>query len=147
MRATLILIIKAFEGNLNVVRDLLLAGANVNAQRDTDGATALLAASGNGHVEIVNLLLQHDNVDVNIQRKNGGTALVMASRGGHLDVVCALLQHSKVDGNVERPSEGRLSTSALLPLLYRAIEINAGKSDGVLGEDMDDLIKGTLPSL
>jgi hypothetical protein len=47
------LIIKAFEGNLYVDRDLLLAGANVKAQRDTDGATALLAASCNGHVTIV----------------------------------------------------------------------------------------------
>jgi ankyrin repeat protein len=96
------LIIKSFEGNLNVVRDLLLAGAHVNAQRDCDGATALLAASCNGHVEIVKFLLQQNNIDVNIQRKNGGTALYMASRGGHLDVVRALLQHNKVDVNAER---------------------------------------------
>ena len=134
------LVENAFEGNLNVVRGLLLAGANVNAQRDTDGATALLAASGNGHLEIVHLLLGHDNVDVNAQRKDGETALVMASRGGHSEVVRALRQHSKLDVNVERPSEGTLSTSALLPLLYRAIAMNAGKSDGVLGEDIDDVI-------
>ncbi len=81
------LIINAFEGNLNVVRDLLLAGANVNAQRDSDGATALLAASFNGHVEIVNHLLQHYNVDVNVERDDGNTALDVARIEGHANIV------------------------------------------------------------
>ncbi len=43
----------ASEGNLKKVRALLLAGANVNAQRDSDGATALMVASRAGRVGVV----------------------------------------------------------------------------------------------
>ena len=96
-----VLIINAFEGNHNVVRDLLLVGANVNAKRDSDGTTALMAASCNGHVEIVKFLLQQKNVDFNAQKKNGGTALYMASLRGHLEVVSALLRHNMVDVNIK----------------------------------------------
>ncbi|KAI2489348.1 hypothetical protein MHU86_25240 [Fragilaria crotonensis] len=60
------LIFNAFKGNLNEVRALLLDGANVNAQRDSDGATALYVASQNGHLEVVRELLQIDDVDVNL---------------------------------------------------------------------------------
>jgi ankyrin repeat protein len=54
------------EGNLNQVRSLLRAGANVNTRRDTDGVTALFIASQNGHVEVVRELLQHNRLDVNL---------------------------------------------------------------------------------
>ncbi|KAI2497246.1 hypothetical protein MHU86_17253 [Fragilaria crotonensis] len=95
------LFFNAYDGNLNKVRALLLDGANVNAQ-DSYGATALYIASQNGHLEVVRELLQHDNVDVNLQcTDDGATALIMASQNGHLEVVRALLQHSNVDVNLQ----------------------------------------------
>ncbi|KAI2500615.1 serine/threonine kinase [Fragilaria crotonensis] len=101
------LIINAYDGNLNEVRALLLDGANVNAQGDSDGATALYMASQNGHLEVVRELLQHDDVDVNLQRTDDGTtALFIASQDGHLEVVRALLQHDNVDVNLQCPDDG-----------------------------------------
>jgi ankyrin repeat protein len=58
-------------GNHQEVRKMLRAGANVNAQLTAQGTTALWIASQNGHVEVVQALLQHDNVDVNLQDSDG----------------------------------------------------------------------------
>jgi ankyrin repeat protein len=91
------LIDHAFRGNVNQVRDLLLAGVNVNARRD-DGTTALYIASEQGHVEVVNALLEQKNVDVNSQRNDdGSTALYMASQAGHVEVVNVLLENNNVN--------------------------------------------------
>ena len=89
----------AFEGNLKVVRDLLLAGADVNA-RGATGVTALISASTMNYVDIVRLLLQQSNVDVNAQDSNGATALVVASSRGHLEAVRLLLENNVVDVNL-----------------------------------------------
>ncbi|KAI2509089.1 hypothetical protein MHU86_5337 [Fragilaria crotonensis] len=59
------LIENASYGDLEEVRDLLRAGANVNAQRD-DGTTALYIASQVGSANVVRELLQNDKVDVNL---------------------------------------------------------------------------------
>ncbi len=90
----------AIDGNLQVVRDLLGAGANVNAQ-GSDGRTALFVASQEGHLEVIKLLLQTDKVDVNLQTTNGETALHASSLYGHLEVVRELLQNNKVDVNLQ----------------------------------------------
>jgi hypothetical protein len=89
----------AFEGHLKVVRDLLLAGADVNA-RGATGVTALISASTKNYVDIVRLLLQQSNVDVNAQDSNGATALVVASSRGHLEAVRLLLENNVVDVNL-----------------------------------------------
>ncbi|KAI2493987.1 hypothetical protein MHU86_20561 [Fragilaria crotonensis] len=73
------LIRNASYGDLEEVRDLLRAGANVNAQRD-DGTTALYIASQVGSANVVRELLQNDKVDVNLQRSDGSTALYIASK-------------------------------------------------------------------
>ena len=93
------LIQNASEGNLDEVRRLLYAGANVNAQLD-EGITALIIASSKGHVDVVRLLLQQSGVEVNARAENGATALVVASLAGYDDVVRELLRHSEVDVNI-----------------------------------------------
>ena len=92
------LISNAFHGNLNVVRDLLRAGANVNAQLD-DGKTALWMASQNGHYLVVRLLLNQNKVDVNAPMCDGSTSLWIASQNGYVEVVLLLLDHNKVNVN------------------------------------------------
>ncbi len=54
---------------------------------------------------------------------------------GALELVC-----KTAIGCITPSSEGRLSTGVLLPLLYRAITINAEESEGVQAEDIDDVI-------
>jgi hypothetical protein len=87
-------------GVLPKVRGLLGRGANVNFTDIKSGCTALTFASGNGHVDVVGAILNHEGVDVNMKDKNGDTALIEASRMGHLQVVLALLNHNGVDMNV-----------------------------------------------
>lgn len=66
---------------------LIKNGADVNAKRTDDGATALILAAQEGRTEVVKLLLDK-GADVNAKRTtNGETALGAAKRTGHIDIV------------------------------------------------------------
>lgn len=54
----------AEDGRLNTIKTLVEAGANVNAEGDDGRGTPLVAASYEGHREIVQYLIAHD-ADVN----------------------------------------------------------------------------------
>ena len=73
------------DNDINKVKRLLEAGANVNIQNNR-GYTALIDASYKGHTEIVKLLLEY-KANVNIQNKYGYTALICASSSGHTEIV------------------------------------------------------------
>jgi len=53
-----LLLTAAANGQTDIVRTLVSAGADVNTQRN-DGASALSVASQQGHLEIVNILLEN----------------------------------------------------------------------------------------
>lgn len=65
-------------------------GANPNA-RDKHKSTALINASANGLLELVNLLLSTPNIDINAQDKEGWTALFHAISNNHKPIVERLL--------------------------------------------------------
>jgi serine/threonine-protein phosphatase 6 regulatory ankyrin repeat subunit B len=69
---------------------------DVNAQQ-SDGATALIVASGNGHVTVVCELLKCKEVDVNAKTVAGETCSSLADRNGHAEVVSALRTHENSD--------------------------------------------------
>ena len=71
------------------MRALLAAGAGVDAT-GKDGRTALIAASGKGHVEVVRVLLAA-GAGVDVATNSGWTALIWACCKGHIEVVRALL--------------------------------------------------------
>ncbi|KAH9147287.1 hypothetical protein LEN26_004755 [Aphanomyces euteiches] len=77
------------EENATLVHDLLVYGADVNAQ-DNDGNTPLHIATKNGYVTTVKELLSH-KADVRIPNKNGWTPLHFASSEGNLDAVKLLM--------------------------------------------------------
>jgi ankyrin repeat protein len=78
----------AVAGDASAVRRLLEAGADANA-RGQSGYTALAHAARQGHLEVVELLIEHGaRVDA---RYSGTTALIRAAEGGHLDCVRALV--------------------------------------------------------
>ncbi len=116
----------AEKGNLPRVKALLAAGADVNAKmkakpnprtgpvlsgefrkpnealntsRYRDGATALILASANGHLEVVRALLEA-KADVKARNAYSLSALELASWQGHAEVVRALLA-AKADLNSE----------------------------------------------
>ena len=70
-------------------------------QKDKDGYTALYLASLFGHIDVVNLLLQHPNLKINQQTKRGNTALHIASYNGHTEIAKSLLNHSDIDVNIK----------------------------------------------
>ena len=77
-------------GNLEMVKDALDDGADINKSRNNDDKTPLYAASEKGHLEVVReLLARGAAVDAAIY--GGWTPLLVAILKGHLEVVKALL--------------------------------------------------------
>ncbi|CAG7926468.1 unnamed protein product [Penicillium olsonii] len=79
------------QGHQDVVRTLLGAGADINAQGGEYGS-ALQAAASYGRIEIVQILLDHD-ADVNAQGGAYGSALQAAAAAGSTEIVQILLDH------------------------------------------------------
>jgi ankyrin repeat protein len=77
----------------------------VNA-KSTLGATALMSASGQEHLDVVKTLLAA-NADANAAQ-NSYTALMLASQNGHLDMVQTLL-----DSNADVNAKSTLGLTAL----------------------------------
>jgi len=84
--------IAAFYGHLEVVRQLLEKGENIEARRSDNGSTPLLTAARCGHTEVVRLLLEKGAKIDAANNINGGTPLDSAACNGHTDVVKLLLE-------------------------------------------------------
>lgn len=77
------LLIKAcYKGYDDLVRHLIVKGANVNVVVKDNGFSPLIAAAQNGWIEVVDILLKN-GADPFMQLKDGSTALVAASHGGY----------------------------------------------------------------
>jgi len=68
-------------------RDLII---NMTHGQEFD-RTALMLAARLGHLEMINTLLRHEDVDVDLQDVNGMTAVYLAVREDHYDIVQLLL--------------------------------------------------------
>lgn len=85
----------AADNNIETVKALLEANnppADPNIQDNMEKKTALHAASEEGHVEVVILLLRLNNIDVSIKAGNGVTAKQVADIRGHRHIVGLLEQ-------------------------------------------------------
>jgi len=87
------------QGNLQLVKDLVARGADVNTSVYASGTTPLMYASENNQLEILRFLVEHGTADVNAADKYGKTALMLASREGHLECVRFLVEHGAADVN------------------------------------------------
>eukprot|EP00933_Yihiella_yeosuensis_P060159 TRINITY_DN6223_c0_g1_i1.p1 TRINITY_DN6223_c0_g1~~TRINITY_DN6223_c0_g1_i1.p1 ORF type:complete len:210 (-),score=71.03 TRINITY_DN6223_c0_g1_i1:149-778(-) len=91
-------VLDARYGDDDAVKAAIADGIDVNA-KSHGGACALLMASGNGHTEIVKLLLEA-KASTETANESKSTALHWACLNGHLDVVKSLLE-AKANADVK----------------------------------------------
>ena len=117
-------------GDVGAMRELLDAGADVNAVVPGDGSP-LIAAARRGDMRAVQLLLDR-GADVTLEVSGDGNPLIAAARGGHVEIVTLLLNRgADVDHVVagdENPliqacETGRLEVVKLL--IARGADVNA----------------------
>lgn len=120
----------ARRGELGGMRELLDAGADVNAVVPGDGSP-LIAAARRGDVRAVQLLLDR-GADVTLEVSGDGNPLIAAARGGHVDIVTLLLNRGADVDHVVAGDEnaliqacetGRLEVVKLL--VARGADVNA----------------------
>ncbi|MCL5277841.1 MAG: ankyrin repeat domain-containing protein [Deltaproteobacteria bacterium] len=80
-----------YENNIERVSSLIAMGEDVNAVNYFK--TALGVASGEGHTDIVKLLIEHGANEEHHYR-SGYTALMMASKKGYTEIIKLLLKHT-----------------------------------------------------
>ena len=111
--------------------------------RVCNGGTALMAASFNGHREVVQALLAK-GAQVNAQDSNGVTALILASLQGHIEVVQALLDKG-ADVNAKANDGGTARMVACFnghrdvaqTLLDKGAKVNDGETALTVARDAD----------
>ena len=81
----------AFEGNATEVKRLLKLPLRRDCSQDEDGATALMAASQNGHLEVVQLLCEA-GADKDKAGQDGATALMAVSQNGDFEMARLLCE-------------------------------------------------------
>ena len=87
------------EGNNEAAQFLVDLGVDTN-HTDNDGRTPLMIASGSGHKEVVQTLLETEMVNVNQQDNEGQTALMLSVASNHIDISKELLD-AEADPNLK----------------------------------------------
>lgn len=90
-RAMSPLMVAANDNNLEIVKILVEAGADVNLKNPENGKTALMYAAGNGYVEVCQFLIGSKGVLLNAKDKAGKTALMYAVFFARKDIVPLLI--------------------------------------------------------
>lgn len=106
-----ILISEAEFGDVEEVRQLLLENANVNEAKDS-GQTALMVAVENGHVNVVELLLE-EAIDIMMQDKDGQTALHTALSSKLMDDTVQKLVKLLLEKTIDISTQGKHGQTAL----------------------------------
>ncbi len=125
----------AQNGYIEVVKELLNLGADINLAAN-DGASPLFIAAQNGHVKVVKELLNR-GAKINQEKNTGETPLSIAVWAGHLKVVKELLNHGAKINQAKSNGETPLFIAAwaghlkvVKELLKRGAKINQTTDDG-----------------
>lgn len=129
------LILSASKGKAEFCNELIVHGADVNAE-DNDQWSALIAAAKEGHEETVAALLDHGST-VDHKDMGGWTALVWTCYKGHTNLAKLLLSHG-ADANVQGQhhmtslvwAAGRGHTEIVHELLVHGAKVNIGDKFG-----------------
>lgn len=88
------LILACIKGDCDALQVLITHGIDLNLATE-EGFTPLLLAAYNGHVKILNLLI--NKVQLDKRDTTGKNALMLASYAGHLEVVKFLVDKIDID--------------------------------------------------
>jgi hypothetical protein len=124
-------------GRMDIIKQFLDAGIDVNTVAEGDG-TALIGACKGGHVELVRYLLER-GADVNLASRGDGNPLINAAREGHLEIVRILLDNGADINEVVPGDENPLINAAryghekvVKLLIERGADVNARAYEGDL---------------
>ena len=96
---------------IDIAKELLEKGANVNAQSKS-GITPLMIAGANNNAPMIGLLME-SGADPTLKDAQGKTALDIAQQNGNLEAVQAIqvLGASKAASGTPAPADGQGATS------------------------------------
>ena len=127
----------AEEGDVDGMRELIAAGADVNAAIDGDGSP-LIGAARSGDPRAVALLLDR-GADPNRGVEGDGSALIAAAKSGHAGLVTLLLDRgARIDMVVRGDENALIAASAaghlatVKVLVERGADVNARVSSGLM---------------
>ena len=135
------LVLAASEGDCEAVARLLADGVDVNAlasHAPMDNNTPLTAAVAAGHAAVVRLLLEHEDIDVNMDNEAGRTPLLCAAARANVGILLWLLSARGLDVNGN--PEGTMTALALAACNGEATIVRALL--GVHGLEMDAVDDG-----
>jgi ankyrin repeat protein len=116
------LYLAASEGDTETVKAFLQEpNPELNVQCREDRATALHQAAELGYLGVVQALLLHPEIKVNVADRDGWTPLIYASFRDHGDIVKALLQHREIDVNCADRSDRQTALIYAAEAGYRGI--------------------------
>ena len=135
------------KGNIEIVKQHIQAGTDVNTKEPTVASTPLITASLFGKTEIVILLIE-SGAQVNYQNNDGSTALHTAAFFCHTQIVRTLLEHGG-DVNIRNNSGSTALESVQAPFeMVEGIYDYFKNTLGPLGLVLDyDKIKTTRPKI
>ena len=93
---------EAIYGNHQEVLKTLLSQKELNVnmiQTKQEDRTGLMLAASQGQTDIVEMFLDHPNIDVNAQDSNGDSALCLAAEAGSKETIRILLKKPTIDMN------------------------------------------------
>jgi ankyrin repeat protein len=117
------LITAAGTGDLDQVRDLLDAGADVNV-KGAGGRTPLMEACYAGHTQVVRVLLDN-GANVSLKKSDGATALAFAEGGKHQEIIQMLEQVGQL-----LTASGKGDLKEVKTLIDKGTCVNARGVDG-----------------
>ncbi|XP_063572927.1 ankyrin repeat domain-containing protein 29 isoform X2 [Pongo abelii] len=132
---TTLLMVAAYAGHIDCVRELVLQGADINLQRES-GTTALFFAAQQGHNDVVRFLFGF-GASTEFRTKDGATALFLAAQGGYLNVIRLLLasgakvNQPRQDGTAPLWIASQMGHSEVVRvMLLRGADRDAARNDG-----------------
>lgn len=151
------LLLAAHRGELDKVKQLLDAGADVN-YRNEDSMTPLMFAVTSDHLDIVNELIRR-SADITTAAMNGATALHLAANFGHIEILKKIIdthlaelndlnaQDNRGQTALHGAAEGGMVNSVML-LLQKGADATIVDDDGNTAYDLAQSpeIRGLLPA-